>query len=239
MIDYVVFQMPKSREYLFPALAVVQAYVDTYEKRMHVTKTDQWELRYKIDMPAAELAQFQQWGVRFSRPQDTDCTMRPTMVVDMTDARTDMFRESGKHVANVYHALAGVASAPMPRLPLVKPAKTPFVWGVIGAVPGAETVADAVGMSQVKRLSGDALAGVGDGELTGVVAVAGWETYLAASKGLAVVELTADDAPRMWLAKWFNRGYRRLAASTATPQALQAAMKSVEVMLQKGGQNNV
>ena len=223
MIDYVVFKMPHSREYMFPAMAVVQAYVKNYNERMNLRSTDNWELRYKIDTTESELAHFTALGVQFTAPAQSEI-LEPTMLVDMTEEAVDSFRRSGKHIVNVYQALTGVTSAAMPVMRMVKTAANPFKWGVLGEIPCTVS-------GDVCKLSGDGLATVGDGDLTGVVGVAGWETYLAASKGLAVIELIADDAPRMWLSKWFNRGYRRLEKSTVTPHAIEVAMKNVEDML--------
>ena len=67
-----------------------------------------------------------------------------------------------------------------------------------------------------------------DGEWTGIIGVAGWETYMAVSMGLPVVELVPSDRPRRWMSKWGSKSYYAVGEGPTMFNGVRSAMAAIE-----------
>jgi hypothetical protein len=194
VVDCVRFVMPRDREYQFAACAVMQKFVNLYT--VHKANEDLvvsggrgvYELHYELDMPYADVFFFEAIGLELIRKAEK--LIRPTMVVDFSDAKLESFRTSGLHISEVCGFMCGTRTGPLPKIRRVNPSPDPQKW--LYAPP-------------IERVMG-----LKDGEVMGIVAAAGPETYLAAAMGLAVVELVEPDEPLQWRSKWINVLYRRV-----------------------------
>ena len=224
-----VFRIPRDRELQFPALAITQAYVNTYQKKCKANDasngTATYELIYAVQMDPIDWQRFIAAGlVLEQQPVAVDKCVSGDMdmLVDMSDDRLLAFHALGKHAVEICGHLCGTQLlVPFPRLRMVKPKlEAPFVW--------AET-------SLGGRYGGgiwewdDLVALKEDHALTGVIGIPSPATYLAAAMGLAVVEIIEDDRPRNWLSKWGSSGYRVVTGPREThDRQIRRAVLSLE-----------
>jgi hypothetical protein len=203
--DYVRFIMPYDRELQFPAMAVLQAYVNGYDQKMKMNDVmpeahQEFILHYDVTMPEYDWEFFQKAGIKLDKQRER--VERPDMETDFSEDRAMKFFNSSLHVAQVYGKLCGIEASAFPQMRTV--AQHPgFEVAYIGSAPG----------HAIRRIGGEELLDVKDGELTCVVGYAGWETYLAASMGLYVAELRHPYIPRNWLSKWVSPFYYMLDAT--------------------------
>lgn len=238
IIEYTIFKMPANREYQFPAVAIMQAYVNSYQSKCKANDasggTAKYELMYGVDIDSHDWDLFFDAGLKIDiEPMwvdqvldEVDTFRHPDMVVDLSDKKIDAFRHTGKHVIEICGHLCGnQLLVPFPRLRTAKPKiKDGFVWGA-----GGQEYTD--WMVNTQYVDWDDLINLRDYELTGIICEASPFSYLAAAKGLAVVEIVTDDRPRNWLAKWSNSGYRVVTGPKDTwERQIRRAVASLERM---------
>jgi hypothetical protein len=200
--DRVIFRMPVDRELQFPAMASLQSYVNEYPERMKFqdpsSGTVTFDLSYGVVMPPEDWNMFLRAGLELRIPPtlDTHEPLASDVLIDMSDARIKAYGGARRHAGQVCAVLSGVAAPPFPKVRRVAPRMQNFRWGVFGNLAGFERVDPYI------------LLDIENWEWTGFVGAAGWGTYLAASMGLAVVELVPEGRPREWLSKFTNTGYR-------------------------------
>lgn len=208
--EHVRFIMPKSREYQFGAMAVVQQFVNGFQPKSQRNDISQGEaqyaLRYCLQMPYEDLAFFvasahdritgkkTSMGLELSQPPE-EALDEVTMEIDMSDARLDMLKDTGKHLVQVCGLMCGVLIS---ALPVVRKVQIRYENGY----------------KWLESPTAAALLAVGNKEVTGVIGWRGAETYQAAAMGLAVIELDGPEYPA-WLTKWGNPLYRRIESQLA------------------------
>ncbi len=84
-------------------------------------------------------------------------------------------------------------------------------------------------------IDGTTLVDVQDDEFSGVVGWAGWETYLACSKGLPVIEILPAGRSSIWLSKWSTPLYRAISyegakAETEMLRCINQAKHNLEMV---------
>lgn len=227
--DRVLFKMPRDRELLFPATAILQSFVNGFQDKMQAnhplpdTPTE-YRLEFQVDIEAGEWEFFRRAGFLLNQwPETLD--EEPDMIIDLTEERLAKFASLGKHVTQVYGIMSGIGCPPLPILRQLKRTKEPGKWLNLDCARG-EVLFD--------RL---------DGQLTGVIGYAGWETYLAASMGccwnhekaktfcdcLPVIEIIPKDRPVNWLSKFFNGHYRVCEEGKGNVEKqIQQAIESIE-----------
>lgn len=220
--DRVRFLMPTRREYQFAAMAVVQKYVNGYgikaiNEDASAGRTA-YSLQYQLAMAYEDFVFFQGVGLTLNTlPQELRGEV--SMLVDMRDEKLEAFRDSGKHVTQVCGMLCGVLCRALPQIRKVRVAPMGGKW------------------LYAPLLS--AVMAIRDFECTGIIADAGAETYLAAAKGLAVIELVPATEPEAWRTKWNNILYRRIAGVRIESlgdngkSLIDGAIASVESMLKE------
>lgn len=203
VVDHVLFKMPLDKELQFPALAVAQAFVRGFREKMRVSDVSRgaanYELQWDVAMPEEDFKFFIAAGATFGSVRTEGLV--PDMIVDLTDERLEQYKDSGKHACQICGVMSGVACMPVPALRQVKPRLRNKVWGMVGA----KTI---ITDYPLAPLTVSHLLGAQDEIYTGVVGLAGVETYLAAAMGIAVIEILPLGRPRNWLSKWQNKGYR-------------------------------
>src|SRR5678816_2970785 len=75
IVDQVLFIMPKSREYQFPAIGVVQDFVNTYQQKMMAQNPAgnpllRYQLKYDVDISGDDWDFFQQIGLQLIQPRE-------------------------------------------------------------------------------------------------------------------------------------------------------------------------
>lgn len=227
--DHVVFVMPKSREYQFPALSVLQEYVRSYAGKMHANEAAvevDYKLHYDVRMPPEDWNFFVGLKAVPLQPPELIDNDNADMLLDFREERILPFKQSRKHVAQVYSAMCGIEARPIPSLQYRKARVKPPVWAMV-------TPLDVPGIVAERFLEGDML-GFGDGDITGCIGYQGWETYLSASWGLPTIEILTPDQPRWWLSKWLNVGYRMIVEvpdKSAMAKMIATAQGDLEGML--------
>lgn len=205
--DSVRFIMPTEREYQFPAMAIVQEYVNGYDQKMHLNNVmpeahQKFVLHYDCVMSDADWDFFQRAGIKLVKDKEPLDSLE--MEIDMSIDHAMKFFNSQRHVSQVYGQFCGINISAFPQMRTV--AQHPD-WKVIilaGSYRGT------TGIDIEHCITGEQLLDVKDGELTCVVGYAGWETYLAASMGLYVAEIRRPEVPRNWLSKWVSPFYYQL-----------------------------
>lgn len=195
ILDSTQFIMPRDWELQFPAMATLQAYVAVFKQKMQHNDatfgTKRWDIVYQIDIPDADLDFFKQAGLLLAK--DSEPLTEVDMLVDFSDAKLEWFKTCGKHVLQACAMLSGlpVTITPFPRLKNVKPSMSNLWLEVNGN--------DTPDFDLLK---------IADNQITGVYGLAGRWTFLAASMGLAVIEILPPGRPKRWLSKYANPLYR-------------------------------
>ena len=203
LTNRVLFQMPKDHELQFPAMAVMQSYVNVFKQKMLSNDasfgTATYALKYDVDIPDDDWDYFIRAGLLLV--QDRTPLPYHDIVFDLTEAKVAAMLPSGKHVFQIYGVLTGVGCPSVPVLTHVKPRDDGGRWAVTspnlkGMVPGSE-------VTTVESILRD-----GDGQWSGVVGMAGRDTYLACAIGIPTVEIVPADRPIGYLSKWAFKLYR-------------------------------
>lgn len=227
--EKLIFRMPVDYEYQFPAMAAMQSMVNSFvsntQGRDVTGGREKYELFYDVDIPEEDWCFFQKAGLQLSISRSK--IKNPTMLIDLSDARIDKFKDRGCHVAQVCEILSGAAlKVSIPVLRQAKPKVDGYLWAWVGRLLDCEIISRLANAGQYTL---EDLLRLQDGELTGVVGYVGRETYLAAAMGLLVVEIVTDERPRNWLSKYVNAGYRVVDVELQKrPMAIAAAVKSAE-----------
>lgn len=223
VVDQVLFKMPQDRELQFPAMAVLQAFVNSFQAKMksgvQPAPPPSYHLRYQVDMPKDDWLFFKTLGLSIVQQQEK--IERPDLMLDFTEQRLELFKDSGKHVCQIYGIMSGVACPPLPVIRKVAPKiDGEPKWALVryklrgGIATG-----------------GDELAAAKDAEWTGVIGYAGWETYLAASMGLPLIEILPRGRPRNWLSKWTSSVYRMVEETIGMEEDVDRAKENLEAVL--------
>ena len=254
--DRVRFIMPKDREYQFPAMSILQAYVNGFAQKMKQhdvagvqcvkcalkrttvekclrcgeTKTVSiatYKIAYSHDMDQDHWQMFLNAGLVLS--------IAPTkltnidVLIDMSDEKIDYFKHSGKHVSQVCGIMAGTGATPLPGITRRVPRLGDWCWATI--VP--------LTMDGLDMLTGEKIIAMEDQKYTGFIGHASWETYLVASMGLPVLEIVPVGRHRAWLSKWLNGGYRSLSGISQVPEARESVEVELTKMAKRKGAVNV
>jgi hypothetical protein len=223
--DYIRFVLPKDRELQFPAMAMVQAFVNNYDERMAANDVSGGRVVHELVYEVQQSIQDWTWWQRVLNPDDFKIqavrgVFHPDMVIDMSDERLLKYQHSGKHACQVCGLFAGESC---PALPTVKQLGVSS-GGYIGVleqgiitVPGNVFVPD---LLQVKP-----------NELSMVIGRASYKTYLACAMGIPVVEIVPSDRNPNWLSKWQNIGYRQVIAGEREQEQLESAIVSIRELL--------
>ena len=224
--DRAMFLMPRDKELQFPAVAVLQAYVNKFQAQnrdpMYNPTGLQSELAWDLRMNKADWQTFLDAGLALeTQPEPIEDY---DVLMDMSDRRLQEKDWPDKHAAQVCGFITGVAAGPTVQVRGVKPKVDSFVWRTVGYDARYDAVTT---MQELLTLK--------DGEITGVVGVAGPETYMAVCMGLAVVEILPPGRGRNWLSKWTSAGYRMIETQVQSvwPEYIARATKSIEVEIQR------
>lgn len=235
--EKILFILPVSRELQFPAMGTVQEFVNTFQSRAKNSdvsrgKITAFELHYAVSCTPEDWHFFEHIGLKLDKqPSGAEQWQNPDMVVNMSEDRLNAFKDSGKHVQAVCSLYAGVECPSLPKIRAVAQLTGSHRYLVVG-----EEAQSIVGPATAKFVHADnyceceELVQAKDKEWTGVIAMAGWETYLAASMGLACIEVLPEGRPMTWISKWLNPAYRVIDGRTLEVQRrqLSRAVKSVE-----------
>jgi len=213
VVDQILFKMPQDRELQFPAMSVLQAFVNGYNLKMKINDTSpnhdaEFELWYNTDLFEDDWRFFKAIGLKLDH--EPQLLTQVDMMVDFSWERVKNYL-TGRHLCEIYGALVGVESRPIPDILRIKPcAPKPFHWMVLA--DAWEFVQD-MEQDASLRIFGiyamqQHLLSLKDGECTGLIGHASWQTYLAASMGLPVIEIIPADRPITLLSKFTNRAYR-------------------------------
>lgn len=206
IIDRVLFRMPLDRELQFPAMGCLQQYVNGFDHKAktaipqtQVGAKPEFRLVYEVEMLEEHWAIFLRAGLDLKRqPERLDAL--PDAVIDLRDERILAFRDSGKHASQACWILAGCATPAFPTIRRFDPPQG-GPWGILGDL-------DCGDVWPCVRICADDLLNATMPRWMGIIARAGWETYLAASMALPVIEIVPAKRPRHWLSKFTNIAYR-------------------------------
>ncbi len=197
IIDEVLFRMPKDRELQFPAMAVLQSFVNEYDIKMMANDVSrgkaEYQLRYDVEIAEEDWKFFQDIGLELKKTRSKIAW--PDAVMDFTEERINSYASFGKHVSQVCGLMCGVSCPPLPIIKKIA-VKEDQPWLVVGGIA-------------IEYLSGlNHRPDTGlllDGTYCGCIGWADWRTYYAASMGWPVIELLPVGRPRTWLSKWANQ----------------------------------
>jgi hypothetical protein len=243
--------MPRNRELQFAMMPVLQSFLQDFCQRMAlgvaVREETMFELEYSLDLPSEDLEFFSLCGLVLPiAPNET--VSDPDIVLDFHDERLLVMKDSGKNCSSYAGMLAGVSCSGIPVLRTVKP-RLPSDqrnWGFLidsgpggyRSTSGCQTIDPEVCMPSKNgycRISGEDLMRAGDGQYTGVVGRAGWETYLAISMGLPVIEVLPEGRHRNWLSKFHSPVYRCISGrmiQTNPKFLVQQAIVNLEAVIE-------
>lgn len=237
VIDKVKFIMPVDRELQFAAMSILQAYVNGYDNKMLVNDTSpnkdaKYILRYNCDMCSCDWEFFQQIGLKLT--YDRGQLDGLDMLVDFSWPRVEGYLH-GRHLAEVYGSLVGVESRPLPDIRRIKPRGVmPFRWIAMNDILDLTYNTNRNDShTSIECYSSDQdLICLQDYECTGFIGRAGYETYLAASMGLPVIEIIPDDRQIGFLSKFTNRGYRVIVDCNPREmkRLVSGAVKNLEIL---------
>ena len=224
--DKVLFRLPKDRELQFPAMAVAQQYINTYDVRMAANDVSRgavkYQLHYDLDMSSEDRAFWKQVKLKLTKYPEP--ISEPDMIADMREERLVQFDATGKHACQIFGVMCGIENKPKAIVREVKPKVDEARWCEIG-------FESEFGYTPI---DGKDLLTLPDYYWTGVVAHASWETYLVACMGLPVVEILPRNRSRSWLSKFFHNEYRMVElAAGNVEQQVRLAIASIESSIMK------
>lgn len=223
--DHVRFLMPSSRELQWAAMSIAQKWLNNYDTRMEAQDTSGgralFDLHYEFTMPDEDFRIFEAVGLSLAKQPEK--VFGPVdMIIDFREERIERLNDGLRHATQACGVMCGEDAKAVPKVRLVNPGVN-APW-----VTTHEGLAVALGARYVEA---EAFYTVQNGDFRGMVGYAGWETYMAASMYLPVVEIVPATRSRNWLSKFCNLGYRPVRAGEKEIEETQRAMRSVEAML--------
>jgi len=195
--DNVAFLMPAERAYQFAAFAIVQSFVEFYDKKMELahllpTENVKFRLHYRLDgIDDETFAFFQSIGLELKTQPES--LTRVDMELDFTEQRALEFFAFDRHVCQIYGGLSGVQVNPAPKIRQVKPA-------LMGDIIYIDDVENPI----------EFLLNAKDDEIACIIGKQSWLTYWSTAMGLPTVELLEPGLKRAWMSKWYSPVYRQL-----------------------------
>lgn len=203
--DSVRFLLPTSREYQFPAMAVVQAFVNGFQRKMvsnWLSHSPPPEFKLRYELGGLSVADWQFW-----QKQNIKLAIQPEVLatadaeIDLTESRatTLVATSARKHLFQLYGGMCGIAAQEFPDIRKVAFFKD-GPWCLTGCIFGMSRLANPISNEQLEHIT--------DGTIFGVIGYAGWQTYLAAAYMLPVIEIVNPMVKRDLFSKWKNPYYR-------------------------------
>ena len=221
------FFLPKDRELQFPAMAILQSFVNYYDKKMQDPQVNPTKLPFTLEWDAqiedADWQMFLRAGLEITITRkfidDYEC------LIDLSDERLKPEMWPGRHATQAMGFLTGVEAPPIPQLRKIDPKVDSYRWC-------------AADMDLAKRLDLihlEDLIAAKPGTITGVIGRASPMTYMAVCLGLAVVEILPPGRPKDWLSKWTSPGYRMIETQDQDlwPGYIERATRSIEREIEK------
>lgn len=219
--DTVFFCMPKDEELQFPAMSMLQAYVNAFQPRMKANDASHgkatYSLRYAHDMSMEDWEFFRRAGFEVDVQPEETSSLRETaeFLIVMSDVAILPFMHTGKHAGQACAVCTGTQGELFyPRLRRVVMRKDDPVWLDALDVCALELLLDAQ-----------------DDQYTGVIGPASRFTFLAAAMGLAVIEIVPEGRPMNWLSKFANPWYRYVDAAYDVDSQVTAALNNINGLL--------
>jgi hypothetical protein len=219
IVDTVLFKCPRDLELCFPAMAVLQTFVNDYDQKMKNNDVSRgtvtFKLRYVVSINPDHWALFDKLGLVLThRPVGLNIPVHADMVVDFTEEKiAELGGTIGdQHLCQLYGKMCGISCSPLPRIVKMMVKLRDPSWVLIGSPEGRLEAANVAG--DYPTITPEELLERREAQdITGVIGMAGWETYLASALGLCVIELLPVDRPRFpvrerFLSKFSNPGYR-------------------------------
>jgi hypothetical protein len=241
IVDKVLFMMPEDRELQFPAISVLQSYVNNFDQKMAANDVSpnhsatyelQWDAVIGVEVDSLfDMNFFKEIGLGLSKPRVP--ITRPDVILDFREHRLLPFANTDRHVCQVYGLFAGIATSPLPKIRQVNPfMDATFRWAVLQThFPVSRLIEDKISY-ELPLLNSKQLIRIVDNEWSGVIGYASWETYLACSYGIPTIEIVGPDRNTNWLSKWSNPLYRICeSAKPNLPVQIYSAMKNIEAAL--------
>jgi hypothetical protein len=232
--EQALFKMPKDQELQFPAMAVLQSYVNSYAEKMKANDvsygTAKFRLFYNAEMAEEDWQFFQRAGLKLDtarvRLEHTD------MVFDLREQRVESMRSSGKHVCQIFGVMTGVGCPAWPTLRKVHPKMAGgTTWGVGEGVHKAWADVARTRCDQLVLLDADTLLSAEDNQWTGVIGKASRLTYLACSMGIPTIEILPENRDVNFLSKFGFSAYRVIEHQENVERSLTQAMDNIHSIL--------
>lgn len=225
ILDRVLFIFPNDRELMFAAMSVVQEFVNTYDNKMAINDvsggTAQYVLEYGVEAVSGMWEFFQKAGLELKYPRKL--IEDPHMIVDMSEKVLARFTDPNKHVAQLYGSLCGIGCSPLPTLRRVYPRLNNHRWAWVTQPMFSEPFSYDILAEESQLLN------IKDGEYTGFIGWAGWQTYLTCSYGMPTIEILPPNRSRQRLSKWSSMHYKMVEAGAGNIEAqVHQAIEAVE-----------
>lgn len=221
VVDHINFRLPEDLELLFACSVILQKWTNNYEVRMRANDVSSgrvvYRLQYSVTGNVAGFVILRRLGFFLHQEPalNTDCDS----LFDFSDERLLAFQDTGKHAYQIAAMMCGEDASPYildgvthyAQLPEIKRSKPSLegLW-VYGSIPDAH------------------LFNMEDGEVTGIVAKASWQTYAMAAMGLGVIEILPAGRHKNWLSKWANPIYRMVEEGETLQAQIEAAKESIQ-----------
>lgn len=228
--DRVHFQFPKDKELMMAAFSLFQAFINRYDAKMAANDvsggTAQYKLGYTVDIAPEDWDLLMQLGVRLEYQPMKVPEGTIDMYVDWSDERLEQYKFLGKHVTQACSVMSGEDAPPLPSINRYQcDLSGNGVWGV----QKSEYLRWWVPRGRLITL--DELVTTPNGVWCGYLGYAGIETYVAAAKGMPVVEIIPADRPIKWLSKFTNSAYRVVVDNGDEERQVLAAVSSIEELI--------
>jgi hypothetical protein len=232
--EQALFKMPKDQELQFPAMAVLQSYVNSYSEKMKANDvsygTARFRLFYDAEMPEEDWQFFQRAGLKLSTNRVK--LEHLDMVFDLTEDRVESMCSSGKHVCQIYGVMTGVGCPAWPTLRKVHPKMDGgTTWGVGEGVHKAWADVARTHCNQLVLLDADTLLSAEDNQWTGVIGRASRLTYLACSMGIPTIEILPENREVSFLSKFGFSAYRVIERQENVERGIAQAMANIHQVL--------
>lgn len=220
--DNILFRMPRDRELQWPAMSLLQKYVNSYDERMGKQDVSsgraKYELHYDVEISHSDWQIFLRAGLKLDKEPNFALT-EFEVVIDFSDEKLLSFLDFGAHVCQICGKLCGEEGKPLPEVKQVKASPDGYLLDLID-----------------DRDPVDGLFELQDGEVFAVLGEADWKTYLLASMRLPVIEIQPEGRPRYWLTKFANPGYHAVTKGLDLQDQIERAKQNIRRMLLRSTQ---